>query len=376
MELRVYDTAFVMHGIIEKITSLIWTRRYWACGEFKLLVPFTPRHIELLKIGRLIMKRGDDEVADDEAAVIKYINIRKNIQGKQEIEIQGRFLPTWIGKRIVRNQIITTAQMPAIIRRIVQENVTAPTDANRRINNIVLAPITGVTRPVIEYVTEEYSNALLACETAAKASFLGFGIYTDVRAKNHTFRIYDGQNLTADQTINPPCVFSHEFDNILEQEYTNSVENLRSTAYVGGEDKEGVPRQVVEVNPAAAGLDRSEIFINATDITQTYREGNDEIEIPLPQYLNMLRQRGGAELEHHAETLAFSSKVNTHSNLKYREDYNLGDRVTCVNKPWGVRINVRITEIAETYQRNGAETIITFGESLPSLFDAIRHMIN
>jgi hypothetical protein len=371
MELRIYDTSLTLLGIIEKITSFIWTRRYWACGEFKLLVPYTERHIELLKMYRIIMKRGDNE-----AAQIKYIHIRRNTQGFEEIEVTGRFLTGWIGKRIVRNQIIALSPMPQIIQRIVRENVTHPTNVNRRINNIALEPTTGVTRPTINYATEEYSNALLACEAAAKASFLGFGIFTDARAKTHHFRIYDGLNLTADQQENPPCVFSQEFDNVLEQEYTNSVENLRTTAYVGGEDKEGVTRQIVEVNPQPSGLERDEMFVNATDITQSVRdESGNETLIPLSQYIELLRQRGVTELEYHAETLSFSSKVNTHSNLKYKIDYNLGDRVTCVNRKWGVRINVRITEISEIYQRDTNEINITFGESIPALMDAVRHMI-
>ncbi|NBI18754.1 hypothetical protein D1841_09180, partial [Neglecta sp. X4] len=35
----------ILQGVIDEISSLIWTRRYWAAGEFKLLVPFTDRHV-------------------------------------------------------------------------------------------------------------------------------------------------------------------------------------------------------------------------------------------------------------------------------------------------------------------------------------------
>ena len=44
MELYVYSSEMELQGIVEKIASLIWTRRYWSCGEFKLLVPFTEEH--------------------------------------------------------------------------------------------------------------------------------------------------------------------------------------------------------------------------------------------------------------------------------------------------------------------------------------------
>jgi len=314
------------------------------------------------------MKRSGNE-----AGVIRYFYIRKNTQGKTVIEVQGKFLPRWIGKRVVLNQIITTAAPPVIMRRIVTENVTSPANVNRRINNILIGGITGISRPAIEYQSEEYQNALIALETAAKAASLGFAVYTDARALNHTFQIYDGLNLTDGNGVYPPCIFSQRFDNILEQDYLNSVENLRTTAYVGGEIRENVPRQIVEVNPQPSGLDRDEIWVSAQDIKQTYRENQQEITIPLAQYLNMLRQRGAEELENYTEVLGFTSKVNTNSKLVYKKDYNLGDRVTCVNKDWGVKINVRITEIAEIYQRNAkAEIEVTFGESLPALFDVIK----
>ena len=63
MELYVYSSDMVLQGIVEKIASLIWTRRYWTCGEFKLLVPFTEEHSRMLVKNNIIMKRGDDEAA-------------------------------------------------------------------------------------------------------------------------------------------------------------------------------------------------------------------------------------------------------------------------------------------------------------------------
>lgn len=183
-------------------------------------------------------------------------------------------------------------------------------------------------------------------------------------------------NDTAGNTAgNAPCIFSQEFDNIVEQEYTNSVENLKTTAYVGGEEKEGVTRKVAEVGGSSTGLSRDEVFINATDIVQEYEnESGQTVTLTNAQYLALLSARGVEELEQYAETLAFGSKINTNANLKYGTDYDLGDRVTCINKRWNVRIDVRITEIAETYETSGEEIDITFGESLPALLTQIRQI--
>ena len=372
MELYVYSSDMVLQGIVEKIASLIWTRRYWSCGEFKLLVPFTEEHSRMLVKNNIIMKRGDDE-----AAQIRYVSITKNSQGLEEIEVQGKFLIAWIGKRIIKKQIITNDTTQNILYRIVRENVTNPADTARKIPDVSIATDDEDTESgVIDYTSEQYTNAQLAAETAAKAAKLGIRMRTDARTGAHVFSVYEGRDLTAGNTAgNAPCIFSKEFDNIVEQEYTNSVENLKTTAFVGGEEKEGVARKVAEVGGSAAGLAREEVFINATDIVQEY-EDDDGTQVSLTdaEYLALLSARGAEELEQYAETLSFGSKINTFANLIYRTDYDLGDRVTCVNKRWGIRIDVRITEIAETYQNNVEEIDITFGESLPALLTQIRQI--
>ena len=372
MELYVYSSEMELQGIVEKIASLIWTRRYWSCGEFKLLVPFTEEHSRMLVKNNIIMKRGDDE-----AAQIRYVSITKNSQGLEEIEVQGKFLIAWIGKRIIKKQIITNDTTQNILYRIVRENVTNPADTARKIPDVSIATDDEDTESgVIDYTSEQYTNAQLAAETAAKAAKLGIRMRTDARTGAHVFSVYEGRDLTAGNTAgNAPCIFSQEFDNIVEQEYTNSVENLKTTAFVGGEEKEGVARKVAEVGGSAAGLAREEVFINATDIVQEY-EDDDGTQVTLTdtEYLALLSARGAEELEQYAETLSFGSKINTFANLIYRTDYDLGDRVTCVNKRWGIRIDVRITEITETYQNNVEEIDITFGESLPALLTQIRQI--
>ena len=372
MELYVYSSDMELQGIVEKIASLIWTRRYWSCGEFKLLVPFTEEHSRMLVKNNIIMKRGDDE-----AAQIRYVSITKNSQGLEEIEVQGKFLIAWIGKRIIKKQIITNDTTQNILYRIVRENVTNPADTVRKIPDVSIADDDADTESgVIDYTSEQYTNAQLAAETAAKAAKLGIRMRTDARTGTHVFSVYEGRDLTAGNSAgNAPCIFSQEFDNVVEQEYTNSIENLKTTAFVGGEEKEGVARKVAEVGGSAAGLEREEVFINATDIVQEYEDDDGEqVSLTDTEYLALLSARGAEELEQYAETLSFGSKVNTFANLIYRTDYDLGDRVTCVNKRWGIRIDVRITEIAETYQNNVEEIDITFGESLPALLTQIRQI--
>lgn len=193
MELYVYNRDMTLQGIVEKISSLIWTRRYWSCGEFKLLVPFTEDHARLLVKENIIIKRSGSEAAE-----IRYIHITKNSQGLEEIEVQGKFLLSWIGKRILTSQIITKDTTQNILYAIVKQTCTNA-GTSRNIPNFSISTNDADTGSgQIDYTSEQYANALLAAETAAKAAKLGILVITNARTGAHLFRLrrarpYGGQ---------------------------------------------------------------------------------------------------------------------------------------------------------------------------------------
>ncbi len=164
----IYDADLNALGVIDQITSLIWTRRYWSYGEFKLLLPFSEKHIALLEGQRIIAKRDDAEVGQ-----ISYVSIRKNEFGMDEIEVQGRFLTNWIGKRIVLNPIVSeTENSQQILYRIIRENCTAAGDRN--IPSLVVANNPSTESGIINYANEPFISALFACEGVAKAAKRSF----------------------------------------------------------------------------------------------------------------------------------------------------------------------------------------------------------
>jgi hypothetical protein len=312
-----------------------------------------------------------------EAAEIRYIQIRKDAQGQEVIDVQGQQITCWLGKRHVMKQVITTDNTQNILYRLVRENAASLAAAARIIPDLSVLISESLESGTVTYTSEEYIDLFDACVDAAQAAKLGFIIETDPHTHQHSFRVYKGKDRTYGNTAgNAPVIFSQDFDNILEQEYTVSIENVRSTMYIGGEEKEGQARKVAVVGDTAAGLDRDEVFLSATDITQTYRDdsGND-VTMTDTQYMNALKARGTEELAHYGESLSFSSKINPAGNVKIGNDYDLGDRVTCLDRRWGITIDVRITEVEETYEQQGEELQVTFGESLPTLTDKLRKAI-
>ena len=61
------------------------------------------------------------------------------------------------------------------------------------------------------------------------------------------------------------------------------------------------------------------------------------------EYEAVLQNRGQSKLAEMREIQTFESKININSNLKYKEDFELGDIVTCTSKKWGITIDTRIT---------------------------------
>lgn len=372
MQLYVYDSHMVMQGIVERITSLIWTRRYWEPGEFKLLLPFDSVHNELMQPGNIVIMHGDVEAAE-----IQYVSISKNLEGFEVIEAQGKFLTHWLSKRVIVTQLDNvSAKAQALIQMIVNKNCV-DTDADRVLPFSMHADAE-ISGEDILYTSEPYANVLDSVADIAQGSKIGFKMITDRSTGQHQFSVYKGVDCTADNSSgNPPCIFSQEYDNVLEQQYTISTEKHKTTAYVTGEEKDDKDPVLVIVNSSQAGLARKELYVGANDIKQTYKD-DDNVEHTLTdaEYEQALRDRGAEKLEQFAISQAFSSEINVGANLIYRGDFDLGDRVTCINKTWNVRIDARITEVTEYYEAAKGDSLeITFGESIPSVYKQIKNMV-
>ena len=381
MEIRVFDKTIEPLGAIDEMATLLWHTKYFDVGTFSLLAPITDNNSRLLVEGNILTKHdGKKEVQTADggiwrrAAQITYVHITKDENGLEQLEAQGYMLSRWLNKRCICPQIVATATNQSIINTMVTKNCGSGAGAKRRFPQFVILPQDTIAGSSVEYANEVYAKLGQEVKARAQAGKLGYDILVNEREKKYGFYLYKGKDLTAaNNDGNTPCIFSRDFDNVNEQEYTASIENCGNFIYVQGAADDNGSQPVVTVDgEGAAGLELEEVFCDATDIARKYQSGETEVTIPLNTYLAMLRTRGGAELESYGKTINFVSTINTNSNLKFKSDFDLGDRITCKEEKWGIQIDARITEVTETYQK-GEETIeATFGDSLPTLVDQIR----
>lgn len=362
MELFVFNRNLNMLGIIDAFTSLQWIRRYYKAGEFELHCDLTMDNLNLLQRENIIYKKGDTE-----AGYIEYRDFKQDTDGKEILIIKGKFLTYYTNRRIIWGTEIINNTVENAMRTLVNDNCINPTDTNRIINNLILGTLNNFA-PTVNYQVS-YSNLADELENLSNISDLGHRINFDITNKKLIFDVYKGLDRSINQSVNSKAIFSKEFENILEQEFVDSLNNYKNLALVGGIG-DGSARKLATVG-SSTGLDRFEVFndqkslsnvVNGTTMSDT-------------DYNNLLIGKGNETLATTLEVQTFDSKINVNSNLVYKTDFDLGDVVTCTSKKWGITLDTRITEVLEVYEEQGPQVNITFGNNIPTLIDKIKQKL-
>ena len=363
MEIFIFDRSLNFKGIIEGFKSLRYVRKYYERGEFELHCGLTPEALFLLKRENILYIKGDLE-----AAYIEFINYKQDEEGKEIVIAKGKFLTGYLDRRIVWGTEIINNTAENAMRQLVEHNCINPADPSRKINNLILGSLKSFPESVDYQVS--YANLAEEVQSLSNISNLGHRINLDIANKKLIFDVYKGLDRSINQNINPRAIFSKEFENVLAQEFTDSLNNYKNLALVGGIG-EGSERKLAIVGNAA-GLDRFEIFADQRSLSNVDESNNVLSETA---YTNLLIEKGNETLAATKEILTFDSTINNNSSLRYKIDFDLGDIVTCVSKRWGLVINTRITEIEEIYEEQGQSINITFGNNIPTLIDKLKQKL-
>lgn len=365
MDLEVYSRDLVFLGIVDNFEVLNWHRKYYTAGSFELTCPLTPDNLELLKKDNVIYK------SNGEAGFIHYRNIKLNREGKELLYIKGSFITALIGRRIIWGQLCFSGKVEELYRKIVNDNCINPTNLNRKINLLELAESKNYL-DTIDY-QNSYGNVLEELESLATTTGIGYRVNLNYETLQMEFEVYKGLDRTDNQSINSKALFSRQYENILEQDYTESIGDYKNTCLIAGAG-EGKNRKKTSIE-TGIGLDRYEMYVDARDLQDTKTVNDEEVIIPDSEYIPMLVQRANEKLGEHKSIESFDSVVNMNQlNLVYKKDYDLGDVVTIFDEKWSITLNSRITEIQEIYQNGGMDVNAIFGDDVPSIYNKLKRM--
>lgn len=351
MDLTVLNRDFEKIGIIDDFTSLIWHRKFYTSGTFKINLPMTENNLALIQEKNIIHKPGSDE-----AGIVDSYYYQNDEEGRETIEASGYFLTGILARRIIAAFTTLNATYRDSMCSLVDQNAIT-TDAKRVIPHLVLQEVEEDTaeKQRLQVMGQNLLNYLGKISQVAEIGFKCRYMRTHME-----FCTYTGTDRSRGQSENPRVIFAHEYDNLGTTEYTYNEMETVTAAYVAGEG-EGAARTIVEVDNGATGLDRYETF---AEPGSSREEGMTDAE-----YLRLLTQKGLEVIRPAAENFA-GTMVNSQTTI-YKQDFDLGDIVTVFNKRWNKELSVRITEVEEVNDTTGEKIVVYFGSTERTLADIL-----
>ncbi|HDX9631836.1 TPA: siphovirus ReqiPepy6 Gp37-like family protein [Bacillus cereus] len=364
MDLYVFNTQLEFIGVIDTYHSFIFERYLTKPGSCTLTLTFDSDAFALLQDDHIIAKENDLK----DACYISHHSIEQEENGHDKLIVKGFSLANLLRKRIVWGTQRYTGDIDKVMKEFVDKNVIHPVDSRRVLPGFSLSP-TKTFGNVAEVSSYKYLPDCL--EDIAEKNDVGWRVLLDLEKKQYVFDPYRGRNLTTEQDTIDPVIFSTENENVINQRYVYDQGSYANTVLVAGSG-EGTNRKVVTINNDKSGWERIELFVDARDLSDQGEDGNP---IDSAVYNQMLMERGQKKLLEAVKIESFESEIDANSQYVYREDYDLGDRVTVMNRKWGIVMHPRITAVTETYQKGTVDINVEFGTNIPTLIDVIKRKL-
>lgn len=345
MDLLLLDKNFQICGIIDDFSSLVWNRKYYECGSFTLQTKLDKYND--IKMAKYIYCKDFIETGVIEAIEIQDSN---NI-----VETSGRFLESILAKRVIdatkyfKNEITED-----IVRGLITD--LAINNATRKIDKLKLGTRQGLGINRTMQMTGD--NLLTKIYELCKEDELSIRVRYDFDNDEIIAEVWQGLNRLDTQDVNTWAIFSKNFENVTDSTYNTDKTKYCNFAYVEGEvqDENGEKHRVsTTVDRIKEGEERIELYVDARDLQKD--EDTTDAE-----YLEMLKERGIEKLNENTKVEEASFSIDPYSNLIYKQDFDLGDKVVYKNTELGFNIENRIVGISEAYENGNMTIDITFGD--------------
>ena len=337
MEPTILDTSFIAVGIVDTFKSIIWTDRYFKYGEFEVYIPMSSESINFfVKNYYLVMKESEH------AMIIEGREIAPDVENGNFLIVTGRSLESILYRRIVWGQKTLSGNLQDCIHTLLNENIISPANTDRKISNFIFQASTDTAITSLTMIETQYYGEYLydVIEGLCETNNIGFKIVLN-DSNQFVFSLYAGKDRSYDQTANPFVVFSPKFDNILNSSYKDTNSTLKNVTLVAGEGQ-GSDRKTSVVG-SGTGLDRREIFTDASGVSSTTSDGT----LTTDQYTAALNAKGTETLTANVETAALEGKINTEEMFVFMKDFFIGDKIETVTE-YGVEGTATILEMIQS----------------------------
>lgn len=348
---------FQKTAVIDYAISVIWVQRFQDTGEFELYLPATKELFLLFTDGMLFITRENDE---QHAMKIESVQLTTDEEAGDHLIISGRSVECILEQRIILKQTTLAGQADEIIYDLIRINAIEPEGVGNTLKEMrKISELSVDTRKISdsqiqiqldgESLLETIRNICISTDMGFRLIFTGSGFL---------FQLYHGLDRTLYQTENSPVIFSSEFENLGNTEYSYDMTTYYNLIHEGGEG-EGSDRMHATVieSDQIKGLYLREKYVQAETISSTTEDG----QMNSSEYLQILKQRAEANLRQSKVTRKFSGEILDTGMYEFGKDYGLGDTVSIVNQ-YGISGTAIVTEITEVEDETGYTLTPTFSD--------------
>lgn len=330
MELIILDSDFQGIGSIDTFNSFQYNRKYFDYDSFQL-----DCGVELFSL----LDQGSYLFSFNHGlSIIEELDYTRSETNEYSLSIRGRSITSIMDDRVVIGEKKYSGTHEDVARQLVDENFISPADPSRKIKGLVLGNKNNLgTDTTLEMKNKEIGKTLV---TFLKEKELGQSICFDYFTNELSYIVYQGLDRTEEQVKNDWAVFSDDYDNISDVNYSKDDSGYKNFAYIIGKDN--LTTFVDQVKPNER---RKEMITTSSE-----------------EVVATLQEKGRQELIKENQVDVINCTAISNPNLQYKRDFDLGDLCTVKIRNLDKMTNMRITEVKEIYE-NGELTILPkFGE--------------
>lgn len=362
MEIYSLNDNFTIKEIIEDFESFVWAERFNDVGDFELVVPYSERSEEFLRLDTFV---GMD--ASDRVMKIENVLDFEEDDGGRFLKVSGRSLEYLLEYRSIFGFWIIDEEKPYVVSGLAHEII------DKALRDTLIEPFQGEheklpyytegTRypednniyfdEVLTYSITKPMKAMDYIKELAKPYRVGFRIYRHPTQARLYVNTYVGSNRTSEQNVHNPVIFSRYLGNV------EKLENLKT-------NKDRIDRVQVysESGFSEVWWDNAPLGVFHKTVSIDVKEPEEAIT---REEKNAYRIHRGYEVLMKSRDLEVSDcEVSKTNDYIYKEDYHLGDLVDVFDH-LGNTIRMRVVEQIFTKDENGdrsyptleAESLIT-----------------
>lgn len=333
MVLHVFDDTFTYRGRVESWVKMTWTEEFRGEGKFSLVTYDTDKYAELLRQGYYFYR-------SDRPTAMMAVKVERDTE-KNTITVGGYSTLHLLSRRII--------DLPVKCTNVEEGIYTLINGDLRELPYVECAPAKGLTEECeFEIEGEVMLNAVLSL---IEESDYGIRANFDHVNKKHVIEVYDG----VDRTYNSDSggtVFSQEFGNLKRLVATEDDDLYKNVAYVTGAGKGDSSTTYYQYVSPDAG--------DKANWREVIVSGENQEDDQSTSAWNAKRKQLAIEaLQEYKNALSFETEL---SLGVFGVKYDLGDRVTCKSKRYGMQFDAQIMEYQYTHKQGVETETVVLGE--------------